>query len=86
MREAGVLILLRHGESTANAAGLFTGVLDAPLSEQGIREAHAATALLNLALAGELLPGSGAGAGAGAGADPPPVTLLTSTLARARQT
>nr|WP_241994578.1 2,3-bisphosphoglycerate-dependent phosphoglycerate mutase [Cryobacterium sp. TMT2-10] len=57
-------------------------MLDAPLSEQGIREAHAATALLNLALAGELLPGSGAGAGA----DPPPVTLLTSTLARARQT
>ncbi|TFD12528.1 2,3-diphosphoglycerate-dependent phosphoglycerate mutase [Cryobacterium sp. TMT4-10] len=80
VREAGVLILLRHGESTANAAGLFTGVLDAPLSEQGIREAQAATALLNLALAGELLPGPGAGA------DPPPVTLFTSTLARARQT
>jgi 2,3-bisphosphoglycerate-dependent phosphoglycerate mutase len=43
------LILLRHGESTANAAGLFTGVLDAPLSEHGIREAQAATALLNTA-------------------------------------
>ena len=82
MREAGLLIVLRHGESTANAAGLFTGVLDAPLSEQGIREAHTATALLNLALPvnlalpGDLSPGSGAGG----------VTLFTSTLARARQT
>lgn len=77
MRKAGVLIVLRHGESTANAAGLFTGVLDAPLSEQGIREAHAATALLNLALPSELVPGSAAGS---------PVTLFTSTLARALQT
>ena len=78
MREAGLLIVLRHGESTANAAGLFTGVLDAPLSEQGIREAHTATALLNLALPGDLGPGSGGGTGS--------VTLFTSTLARARQT
>lgn len=78
MRKAGVLIVLRHGESTANAAGLFTGVLDAPLSEQGIREAHAATALLNVALPSELLPGSGATGS--------PVTLFTSTLARALQT
>ncbi|HSP51717.1 MAG TPA: 2,3-diphosphoglycerate-dependent phosphoglycerate mutase [Cryobacterium sp.] len=73
MREAGVLIVLRHGESTANAAGLFTGVLDAPLSEQGFREAHAATALLNIALPGNLPPAA-------------PVTLFTSTLARAGQT
>jgi 2,3-bisphosphoglycerate-dependent phosphoglycerate mutase len=73
VREAGVLIVLRHGESTANAAGLFTGVLDAPLSEQGIREAHTATALLNLALSGEPSPVT-------------PITLFTSTLARARQT
>ncbi|MBC7442301.1 MAG: 2,3-diphosphoglycerate-dependent phosphoglycerate mutase [Ramlibacter sp.] len=79
MREAGVLIVLRHGESTANAAGLFTGVLDAPLSKRGILEAHAATDLLNLALSAELRPEPGN--------DPPaPVTLLTSTLARARQT
>lgn len=49
MRETGFLILLRHGQSTANAAGLFTGVLDLPLSEQGVREAHVATALLNTA-------------------------------------
>lgn len=46
MPDAGILVLLRHGESTANAAGLFTGVLDAPLSVRGIREAHAAAALL----------------------------------------
>ncbi|WP_241973410.1 2,3-diphosphoglycerate-dependent phosphoglycerate mutase [Cryobacterium sp. TMT2-15-1] len=80
VREAGVLIVLRHGESTANAAGLFTGVLDAPLSEQGIREASGATALLNAALPLDVprvdaLPHLAA-----------PVTLFTSTLARARQT
>lgn len=90
MREAGVLIVLRHGESTANAAGLFTGVLDAPLSEQGIREAHTATDLLNAALPldvprvdvprvdvprVDVLPHRAAS-----------VTLFTSTLARARQT
>ncbi len=46
MRDAGILVLLRHGESTANAAGLFTGVLDVPLSVRGIHEAHAAAALL----------------------------------------
>ena len=79
MRKAGVLIVLRHGESTANAAGLFTGVLDAPLSEQGIGEAHAATALLKLALSADLPPDSGISLGS-------PVTLFTSTLARARQT
>lgn len=31
----GRLILLRHGESTANRDGLFTGVLDVPLSSVG---------------------------------------------------
>ncbi len=46
MPETGILALLRHGESTANAAGLFTGVLDAPLSARGIGEAHTAAALL----------------------------------------
>ena len=80
MRTAGVLIVLRHGESTANAAGLFTGVLDAPLSEQGIREAHGATALLNVALPLDVpqvdaVPRPAA-----------PVILFTSTLTRARQT
>ncbi|TFB98947.1 2,3-bisphosphoglycerate-dependent phosphoglycerate mutase [Cryobacterium sp. HLT2-28] len=46
MRDAGILVLLRHGESTANAAGLFTGVLDVPLSVRGIHEAQSAAALL----------------------------------------
>lgn len=46
---AGVLILLRHGQSTANAAGIFTGALDVPLTERGIREAQNSAALLNAA-------------------------------------
>lgn len=40
------LYLLRHGESTANAAGLFTGILDAPLSAAGVTEAQHAARLL----------------------------------------
>lgn len=32
------LLLLRHGESTANADGLFTGALDVPLTPGGTRE------------------------------------------------
>ncbi|MBN8883297.1 2,3-bisphosphoglycerate-dependent phosphoglycerate mutase [Salana multivorans] len=39
-------VLLRHGESTANAAGLFTGVLDVPLSQHGMEEARVAAGLL----------------------------------------
>lgn len=42
-----LLVLLRHGESTANASGLFTGVLDVPLSDAGRREAAAAAVLLH---------------------------------------
>jgi 2,3-bisphosphoglycerate-dependent phosphoglycerate mutase len=42
----GSLVLLRHGQSTANAAGLFTGILDPGLSESGADEARAAGALL----------------------------------------
>lgn len=42
----GALVLLRHGQSTANAAGLFTGILDPELSETGADEAVAAAALL----------------------------------------
>ncbi|WP_162819195.1 2,3-bisphosphoglycerate-dependent phosphoglycerate mutase [Leifsonia aquatica] len=38
--------LLRHGESTANARGLFTGVLDPELTELGREEAHRAAMLL----------------------------------------
>jgi 2,3-bisphosphoglycerate-dependent phosphoglycerate mutase len=35
-------MLLRHGESTANAAGIFTGLLDVPLTHRGIDQADAA--------------------------------------------
>ncbi len=34
-----MLILVRHGESTANAAGLLVGRLDAPLTERGVAQA-----------------------------------------------
>src|SRR5699024_4642374 len=37
--ELGTLVLLRHGQSTWNAANLFTGWVDVPLSEQGEQEA-----------------------------------------------
>ena len=35
----GLLILMRHGQSMWNAAGLFTGWVDVPLSAKGIDEA-----------------------------------------------
>jgi 2,3-bisphosphoglycerate-dependent phosphoglycerate mutase len=41
-----LLILLRHGQSMWNAADLFTGWVDVPLSSQGIDEALAAGAEL----------------------------------------
>jgi broad specificity phosphatase PhoE len=34
-----VLILVRHGESTGNAAGLLLGRIDAPLTERGLTQA-----------------------------------------------
>lgn len=49
MPKRGSLLLLRHGESTANAAGLFTGVLDVPLTERGFHEAHIAGELIEAA-------------------------------------
>lgn len=36
------LVLLRHGESTWNQSGLFTGWTDVDLTEQGVREAQEA--------------------------------------------
>lgn len=39
---AGPLVLLRHGESTANAADVFAGWQDVPLTPRGEREAAAA--------------------------------------------
>ena len=43
----GSLVLLRHGQSTANAANLFTGILDPELSTVGTDEARAAAGLLS---------------------------------------
>ncbi|MFZ4896526.1 2,3-bisphosphoglycerate-dependent phosphoglycerate mutase [Plantibacter sp. Mn2098] len=43
---AGTLLLLRHGQSVANAQGLFTGVTDSPLSTIGIREAQRAALMI----------------------------------------
>ncbi|MEW2502745.1 2,3-bisphosphoglycerate-dependent phosphoglycerate mutase [Amycolatopsis sp. CA-161197] len=40
------LVLLRHGESTANAGDLFAGHLDVPLTPAGVREAGAAAEAL----------------------------------------
>lgn len=44
--DRAVAVLVRHGESTANAAGLFTGILDVPLSQRGMEEARRAAELL----------------------------------------
>lgn len=49
----GTLILLRHGESTANAEGLFTGWTDVPLTPRGRDQARSAGRLLREA---DLLP------------------------------
>jgi 2,3-bisphosphoglycerate-dependent phosphoglycerate mutase len=42
----GTLVLLRHGESTLNAQGRFTGLLDPSLTAAGRAEAKAAAALI----------------------------------------
>lgn len=46
MEGSGTLTLLRHGESTYNAAQVFTGLLDVDLSPRGERQARAAGQLL----------------------------------------
>lgn len=40
------LIVLRHGETTHNAAGIWQGQLDSPLSERGVAQAAAAARVL----------------------------------------
>jgi broad specificity phosphatase PhoE len=42
----GVLFLVRHGQTAANAAGLFLGRADPPLTELGQRQARAIAAAL----------------------------------------
>lgn len=49
MTNSHEVYLLRHGESTANAQGLFTGVLNPPLTERGRIEARGAGLLLKAA-------------------------------------
>jgi 2,3-bisphosphoglycerate-dependent phosphoglycerate mutase len=49
----GTLLLLRHGESTWNAANVFTGWVDVPLSARGEEEARRGGELLREA---DLLP------------------------------
>lgn len=68
----GILVLLRHGQSTYNAEDRFTGLLDVPLSERGVDEARRAGDLLAHAVARhpELAPRS----------------VLTSPLVRASRT
>lgn len=46
MGTGGSLVLIRHGESTANAAGAFTGLRDVDLSPHGVEQSHGAAALL----------------------------------------
>lgn len=43
----GSLVLLRHGESTTNASGVFTGLLDVELTDRGRQQAVAAGRLLH---------------------------------------
>ncbi|MFD7530740.1 2,3-bisphosphoglycerate-dependent phosphoglycerate mutase [Streptomyces sp. NPDC059849] len=45
----GGLILLRHGQSTTNAEGRFTGWADVPLTSHGERQAARAAGLLSRA-------------------------------------
>ena len=53
MPEPQELVLIRHGQSTANATGVWQGQLEFTLSEEGRRQAH----LAGRALAGESLDG-----------------------------
>jgi broad specificity phosphatase PhoE len=53
MPEPQELVLIRHGESTANATGVWQGQLEFPLSEEGRRQAR----LAGRALAGEAFDG-----------------------------
>jgi len=45
--QPGWLVFLRHGESTANRDGLFTGIWDVHLTKRGLAEARAAAEMLH---------------------------------------
>src|SRR5260370_10525776 len=47
--QGGILVLLRHGQSTWNLENLFTGWHDVPLSELGVTEAKEAGRLMKAA-------------------------------------
>ena len=51
MHEVHELVLVRHGQSTANASGVWQGQMEFPLSEEGLYQAR----LVGEALAGERL-------------------------------
>jgi broad specificity phosphatase PhoE len=53
MPEPQELLLVRHGQSTANAGGIWQGQMDFPLSEEGRRQAS----LLGCSLSGERFEG-----------------------------
>jgi 2,3-bisphosphoglycerate-dependent phosphoglycerate mutase len=40
--KGGLLVLLRHGQSSLNEAGRFSGWADCPLTGEGVRQAHEA--------------------------------------------
>ena len=42
MTQGRRIVVLRHGETTHNAAGIWQGQLDSPLSERGMQQAYAA--------------------------------------------
>jgi broad specificity phosphatase PhoE len=50
-----VLILLRHGQTAANAAGLLLGRLDPPLTELGFRQARALSGVAGVAEASRVV-------------------------------
>ena len=66
-----VLILVRHGESTGNAAGLLLGRIDAPLTERGLAQARSLAGRGGRCHPADLEPaGPGPGHGRGAGHRP----------------
>ncbi|GAA6020215.1 hypothetical protein JCM10207_004375 [Rhodosporidiobolus poonsookiae] len=86
----GTLILCRHGQSETNAANIFTGLLDPPLTERGTSEARslgASIAQLHLAPISraytsplQRASSSLAYLLAALGQDPPPETVVAAEL------